>query len=363
MRDRYFDNASTTPLDPGVWAEMEPWLKDEWGNPSSLHSVGRRAAAAVEVARMRLAELVDADDPAEIVFTSGATEANNWLAGGHPQPVFSPYEHSSVEAPFRAAGGRMAEAHGWTLASPAGPTSLLSVVLVNNETGAIPDLRAWFDPDLDPGAGADRLHRDLTQAAGKMPLHDHWYDFGSFSSHKLYGPKGIGAMHLRGGSAPAPMLKGGGQEMGLRSGTLNVPAIVGFGAAAAIALERMGEDRSLAADCREAVLEGLTSVSDLRLNAHTQNSPFILSVSFLGLEAQPLAEELDAQGFQVSTGAACSSRGTEPSLLLSRLGLSDDWNRGTVRISFGRFNTREAAERLGRCMAEAVDRLRRLGGR
>lgn len=342
--ERCFDNAATTPLDPRVLAEMMPWLQADFGNPHSLHHWGRKAMAAVERARESVAELIGAEDPSEVVFTSGATESNNWALRIFPNTWISPFEHSSLWEPAQRLGRGILRNDGWTLSLPPGAEpDLIAVMAVNNETGAI--LEA-------PDASAPRLV-DATQAAGKTALPD--WDLLSLSAHKLHGPKGVGALAVRGGLIE-PLLVGGDQEEGRRAGTLNVPAIVGFGAAARIARE----EPMLAVDeMRAAVMEGLSSLSDWRTNDHSAQSPFILSLSFLGVEGESLVVELDAAGFGISSGAACSSRRSEPSHVLTALGIEPEWLRGTVRISFGRFNRLEQAHDLGQALRSAVQAVRR----
>lgn len=335
-------------------------MGEDFGNPASLHHWGQKARQAVELARERVAELVDAADPSEVVFTSGATEANNWVIQSFAKTCISPFEHSSVLQPALLRGAETAFNERWRLNCLADEeVTLLSAVLVNNETGAFVDARKWFQQSSLP------VHRDLTQAAGKFVLHEHAYELGTFSAHKFHGPKGVGVLHLRGGAGPEPMLLGGGQEGGLRAGTLNVPAIVGIGAAAAIALDEREADLVLTQDCRTILAEALASIPDcLIVEGEGQGlvqSPYILCCCFAGLYAEPLVIELDARGFGISSGAACSSESAEPSHVLRALGLPDELIRGAARFSFGRFNTREAAQRLADLLPKVVEEVRSLG--
>lgn len=355
MVERYFDNAATTPIDPRVVEAMQPWLSEGWGNAHSLHEPGRRAMAAVEQAREQVASLLDCY-PEEIYFTSGATEANNWVLRGFRKVLVSPLEHSSVREPALALGHSFVPMHR-DLPEPAFPTwqqdgapDLVSLMLVNNEVGAI-----YPSPPSGP-----KLHRDITQALGKIPTDPTAMDLACFSAHKLYGPKGVGGLYARHGETPEPLLIGGEQEQGRRAGTLNVAAIVGFGAAAEIALDQRAEDMALVKELRQIVLEELSGVSDREVNGGPHISPYILSVSFLGIEGETLVIELDQAGFAISSGAACSSRSTESSHVLTALGLPPEWLRGTVRISFGRFNTKEAARELGMTLKTAVEKIRRI---
>lgn len=339
---------------------MLPWLGEDFGNPSSIHHWGQKARQAVEVARERVAELVDAADPSEIIFTSGATEANNWVIQSFSRACISPFEHSSVLQPSLARGCEISENDSWTIGCPMdGAVKLLSSLLVNNETGAFVDARQWFHQSALP------VHRDLTQAAGKFVLHEHAYDLGTFSAHKFHGPKGAGVLHLRGSSLIEPLLIGGGQEGGMRAGTLNVPAIVGMGAAAAIAMDEMEADLALAQECRSILMEALARIPDSfvveGVGQGVVQSPYILSCCFAGLYAEPLVIELDARGYGISSGAACSSETTEPSHVLRALGLPDDLIRGAARFSFGRFSSREGAQGLASLLPKVVEDVRSLG--
>jgi cysteine desulfurase len=344
VSDRYFDHAATTPVAPEVLDAMLPWLREDFGNAHSLHHWGRKAEAAVEEARAQVAELVGADDPAEIVFTSGATEANNLVLLNFSNLAISPFEHSAVREPALEAGAEIIANDGWDLTSP--PSSaFVSVMAVNNETGAVLSV---------PGT----RHVDAVQAVGKIPWSVDDVDFASMSAHKIYGPKGVGALYIRGAMPLQPLIVGGDQERGQRSGTLNVPGIVGFGAAAQIARERQSEDFAHAAELRQIVLDELESLSDWRTNDAPYQSPHILSLSFREVEGETLVIETDAAGFGISAGAACSSRSTEPSHVLTALGLTDEWRRGTIRISFGRSNTATSALALVSFLRQTVTRLR-----
>ena len=347
---RYFDNAATTPVDPLVVREMVPFLSEHYGNANSVHSAGRRAMAAVELARERVALLLAAEDPSQVVFTSGATEANNWILQAFPNAVVSPFEHSSIREPATQMGLRTLANEEEHLLPLAEDASLLSVMGVNNETGTL-----WNPQDLK--GKARRVHADLTQAAGKLNSDVKDLDFATISAHKFYGPKGVGAIYIRDGYLP-PMIIGGEQEQGLRSGTLNVPGIVGMGVAAEIAMERREADFSHAENLRQVVMETLEKVTDVQVNGGSRRSPFILSVSFLGVYGETLVLEADLKGYAMSSGAACSTGSTEPSPVLQAMGIEESWNRGTVRISFGRANMPESAAGLAASLQYSVKKLR-----
>jgi cysteine desulfurase len=403
MRERYFDNAATTPLDPRVREAMLPYLDDAFGNAHSIHSLGLRAHDAVERARAQVAAFVGAEDPSQIFFTSGATEANNWVLNVADEIVISPFEHSSMREPalrrrassldnagtdlttqpqrrkdidwealtqfmndrlaerddpemaavYRRAAESLAShlenlASGKVVVKP----PLLSVMAVNNEIGT-----TWNA--TDHALEGDLIHSDITQALGKIPITVAGLDFASFSAHKFYGPKGVGALYCK-GQPPEPLILGGEQEHGYRGGTLNVPAIVGMGAAAEIALEEQPQDYEKATSLRQILIDGLNDLSDVQINGGNRTSPFILSVSFRGLEGETLVLEMDRAGYAISAGAACSSRSTEPSHVLTALRLQPEWLRGTVRVSFGRFNSKETTADFAKNLRSIVELLRTL---
>jgi len=347
--ENYFDNAAATPVDTTVLEEMLPYFGVEFGNASSIHSWGQRAKAATDLARERVAALLGCA-PEEIFFTSGATESNNWVLQSFTEVAVSPFEHSSVWETAKALDYRILENDGYELEDH-GESDLVSVMLVNNETGA----------KFDTPKTTAKIHRDITQALGKVPIDVARIDFASMSAHKLYGPKGVGALYIHGAEQLEPLHYGGEQESGLRAGTLNVPGIVGFGAACALAGQTMADDHIHAESLRETVLSTLAKVPDSQVNQHQANSPYILSVSFLGIEGETLAVEVDSMGFAISSGAACSSRSSEPSHVLTALGIEPEWLRGTVRLSFSRNNTLETAENLARALTDAVRNIRASG--
>lgn len=360
----YFDHAATTPLAPEALREMEPFLGAVPGNAGSIHSFGRRAEAAVELARSRVAEAVGAEDPQQIVFTSGATEGCNAVLAVHSGGWISPFEHAAVREPALARGYRVLPNDGLRLIADRGsriaesPSTIhhpqlpfAAIMAVNNEIGARWDVRE---------IPAAVRFADATQALGKVAIDLEGIDYAAFSAHKLYGPQGVGALYTATG-ALEPFQRGGEQEGGRRAGTVNVAGVVGFGAACALVAERWQEDGRRAAELRGIVLDGLAGVSDWRVNGGEGAVPHILSVSFSGLEGETLVIEADGAGFALSAGAACSSRSTEPSHVLTALGLDDAWRRGTVRISFGRTNTRESAASLARILVRSVEKLRTIG--
>ncbi len=351
----YFDHAATTPLAPEAWREIEPFLGFLSGNAGSIHGFGRRAEAAVELARSRVAEALGAEDPHQIVLTSGATEGCNAVLAAYSGGWISPFEHAAVREPALARGYGVLPNDGLEIlpqrGGPGGGVSLLAVMTINNEIGTRWDVR-----DLP----AEVRFVDATQALGKVAIDLEGVDYAVCSAHKLYGPQGVGALYTASGALD-PYLRGGEQEGGRRAGTVNVAGVVGFGAACALAAERWQDDGRHAGELRGIVLDGLGELSDWMVNGGEGAVPHILSLSFLGLEGETLVIEADGAGFALSAGAACSSRSTEPSHVLSALGLPDAWRRGTVRISFGRSNTRESAASLARILVRSVEKLRTIG--
>jgi len=334
---------------------MVPFMTEEFGNANSLHQYGYKAREAVELARSRVAALLGAQDPAQIVFTSGATEGNNWLLQRFDSVAVSPFEHSSIYEAAKALGKHVMGVEEFEIRRTFGTPELISVMAVNNETGETWDVRDW--------AGTDAmLHADATQAVGKIDWDVEGLDYATCSAHKIYGPKGIGGLYFS-EDPPENLLYGGEQEQGFRGGTLNVPAIVGFGVAAEIARSERENDFEHARKLRRLVKDELAKVPDSWVHETEKTSPFILSVSFAGVEGETLLIEVDRLGFALSAGAACSSRSHEPSHVLVNMGVEERWRRGTVRISFGRNCTEESSSALAISVAQSVEKLRTMTSR
>jgi cysteine desulfurase len=360
-RPVYLDNQATTQCDPRVVGAMLPWFTEQFGNPHSAeHAMGRAAEAAVEQARAQVAALIGAE-PREVVFTSGATEANNLAikgaarfaraAGdGRRRIVTVATEHKCV---LESVADLAAEGFEPVLlpVQPDGlldpdalrdalrtPTLLVSIMAVNNETGVVQDIATLAAIAREAGA---LFHTDAAQAAGKIPLSAEGIDLISISAHKMYGPKGVGALFVR--RRPrvrlAPLLSGGGQERGLRSGTLPAPLLVGFGEAGRIAAVEMQGDRARVTALRDHALAGLrAAVPGIVLNGHaTARIPGNLNLTFPTATAQALMAA--CPDLCVSTGSACSSAEVEPSYVLHALGLSADAAARTLRIGIGRFTS------------------------
>jgi cysteine desulfurase len=386
-RPVYLDNHATTPLDPRVLTAMRPWWEENFANPHSVeHALGRAAEEAVEAARGQVAALIGAD-PREIVFTSGATEANNLAIKGaarfardHGDPrrrlVAPVTEHKCVLESLRDL-----EAEGFQpVFLPVGPdgrlapetlrealrvpTLLVSVMAVNNEIGVAQDLAGLGAIAREAGA---LFHCDAAQGAGRVPLDVGGLpvDLLSLSGHKIYGPKGIGALYVR--RRPrvrlAPLFSGGGQERGLRSGTLPAPLLVGFGEAARLAAAEASADEARIAGLRDRLLQRLqASVPGLQVNAAA--APRVagnLNLTFPGgVSAQAMMKAVP--GLCVSTGSACSSAEIEPSYVLRAIGLDAAAAGATLRIGIGRFTSPgdvdDAAALLGRAWSQALSETR-----
>lgn len=375
-RPIYLDHHATTPIDPRVLAAMRPWWEENFANPGSIeHAMGRAAAEAVEVAREHVAGLIGAD-AREIVLTSGATESNNIAIKGAarfagpdgPRRVITlATEHKCVLESVRDLAREGFEPE----VLPAGPdglldldglrealrtpTQLVCVMAVNNEIGVIQDLAAIGALAKQAGAA---FHVDAAQAAGRIALDVEAMriDLLSLSGHKMYGPKGIGALYVR--RRPrmrlAPLFSGGGQERGLRSGTLAAPLVVGLGEAARIAAAEGLLDSGRIAGQRQVLWQALRArVPGIRINGHAERRVAgNLNITFPGgVDAQALMAA--APGLCLSTGSACSSAEVEPSHVLRAIGLDDAAARATLRLGLGRFTSPAEAAQAAELLAEA----------
>lgn len=370
--DIYLDHAATTPLDPAVAEAMIPALTGLHGNPSSVHRLGQRARADIERAREVVARAVNAR-PKDVVFTSGATEADNHAlrAAAHARPgmriVTSRIEHAAVLATAEslAASGTPVtflapDADGTIPATRVADVldddvGLVALMLVNNETGVVTDIPAISELAHRVGAW---LFTDAVQAFGTMPvdLRALGADMLSISAHKAYGPKGVGALVFREGFEPAPMLTGGSQERGLRPGTQNTPGIVGFGTAAALVRSRVDGPRI--ARLRDQLQDALLQIPDTHVNgAGAPRGPKHLNIAFGGTDGEALLMSLDAAGIAASAGSACAAGSIEPSHVLLAMGLTRSRAKASVRFSLGReideATVDEAAARIAAAVASA----------
>jgi cysteine desulfurase len=372
----YLDNNATTPLLPAVWEAMRPHLTDVYGNPASAHQAGRRARRALEDAREQVAALLDAHAD-EVVFTSGATEANNLalfgLSGAPPAHlVASPVEHPSVSEPLRrlAAAGSDVEwlpvdAEGRVSAGAFAErlrddTRLVSVQLANHETGTVQPIRAL----VERLAGRSAFHCDAVQAVGRTPVRFHalGVDTLSLSAHKFHGPKGVGALLLKRGVTLSPRTWGGHQQQGRRPGTEPVALAVGLAAALAAAHDDMEARTATVRRLRERFLARLRQeAAPVVVNGPGDGGmPHTLNLSFPGVKADALLMSLDLAGVACSTGSACSSGSLLPSPVLQAMGVADGVLRSAMRFSFSFLLTEAEIDEAARRVGAVVARLRAL---
>jgi cysteine desulfurase len=370
----YLDNNATTPVVPAVWEAMRPFLGAA-GNAASSHRAGRRARQALEDARDRTAALLGAHAD-EVIFTSGATEANNLaifgLAGPPPGHLLgSPVEHPCVAEPLRhlaASGFTLAElpvdATGVVPADALSDclrpeTRLVCVMLANHETGAVQPVRA-----LAAAAAGVAFHCDAAAAAGKIPVHFH--DVGvtslTISAHKWHGPQGVGALLLRRGTKLRPLLWGGHQQQGRRPGTEPVALAVGLATALELAHTEYESRRHRVLELRRRFLEGLQAAAPLVLNGPADGGvPHTVNVSFPGCRADVLLMNLDLAGVACATGSACSSGSLLPSPVLRAMGVSEEVLHSALRFSFSALLTVEEVDEAARRVVAVVRRLRQTG--
>jgi cysteine desulfurase len=374
MKHVYFDHNATTPLDERVLEAMLPYLRDQYGNASSRHELGTQARKAVNHAREQVAALVNVQ-PSQVVFVSGGTEANNLFirgAAGYLKPsqvVVSAIEHPCVAKPAQELA-RL----GWTLrrigagrdgrvdvadleAALTERTGIVSLMYANNETGVIQDVAAVAERARSARAW---VHTDAVQALGKIEV-----DFRalnvhamSVSAHKIYGPKGAGALIVDKRIELRPIIAGGGHEQGMRSGTENVPAIVGFGAAAELAAARRVELAARFEKLRDRLEAGLRDAGAVIFGDTVPRVPNTTYFACPRIDGETLVIELDKLGYAVAAGAACSSASTEPSATLLAMGIEPELARGAVRLSTGAGNTIEDVEGFLQTVQGLTRRLR-----
>ena len=377
----YLDNSATTPVDPRVAAAMSRAVVETFGNASSVHGFGQQARAAVDRARREVGGLIGAKQN-EIVFTSGGTEANNLAIRGLCEAAASHGRHiitSAIEHPSVAGVCKELEKRGWEVTrlpvyengilrvedvnnALRPDTVLITIMLANNEIGTIQPIREIGE--LVREKKNVWLHTDAVQAAGRVPLNvdELGCDLLTMSAHKLYAPKGIGALYVRRGVRLHGQNVGGHQERERRAGTENVPGIVAFGEAAKLAREeleqRSAHDRMLR-DKFEAQVR--SRIKDVVMNGdREQRLGHLSNISFRFIEGEGLLINLDLEGVAVSTGSACSSGTLEPSPVIRALGVNDELARGSIRFSFGKDNTEDDVDYAVEVLSQAVERLRAL---
>lgn len=372
----YLDFNATTPLDEAVRDAMLPWLGMRFGNPSSRHEYGRQARAAIDEARASVARAVGAHST-EVIFTSGGSEANNLMIKGFAalmkpaRVAVSAIEHPCVREPARQLkrqgwlmdeigvdGAGLIDERAWQSVLSSRP-ALVSVMLANNETGVLQDVSRLAANARAVGAV---FHTDAVQALGKLPLDFRalGVDAMTISAHKLGGPLGVGALVLSKRVELAPLVAGGGQEHGLRSGTENVAAIVGFG----VACERAMVDREEAAlrlqSMRDALEARLVAMGAVLFSAAAPRLPNTSFFAFEGIEGETLVAKLDRAGFACASGSACSSANPEPSHTLLAMGVTADLARNAVRVSLGRTTTPQQVDDFATTLHRLTTELRNM---
>ncbi len=377
----YADNNATTPIDTRVREAMEPYLKEKFGNPNSLHQKGREASSALEESREKVASLVEAL-PEEIVFTGCATESNNQAILGtlfsdmqeskNKHIITTKIEHKSVLKTYEYLEETMGyevtklPVDGQGYVSPQDvrdavreDTALVSIMMANNEIGTIEPIE-----EISEAIPSDVVfHTDAAQVPGKIEI-----DVGSLgvdlltlNAHKMYGPKGVGALWVDKDISIDPLLHGGGQENGIRSGTESIPHIVGFGKAAEIAEKNIDEEPNRLKKMHTKLIELVEkNVEDIMLNGPSSEErlPGNANFSFIGVEGESIVLRLDNRGIMTSTGSACASDSLEPSYVLEEIGVSEEMAHSSLRIGLGRFNDMEDVEKISQAIAEEVETLR-----
>lgn len=373
MKKIYLDYAATTPVDPRVLEAMMPYFCDNFGNTMSLHSFGQKARMVLDESRKTVANFIGAK-PEEIIFTSSATESNNFALKGIAfanekkgnHIIISAIEHACIMESAKWLGGRgfkithiPVDRFGVVNVDDVSKaitkeTILISVMHVNNELGSI-------QPIAEIGQIAKEnniyFHSDCAQSLGKIPVNvnDLNVDLLTASGHKIYGPKGIGILFVKRGVKIEPLLNGGGQELGLRSSTSNVAGAVGF----AKALELFNQEEKTA-ELREYLCSGVLSIPGSRLNSPKTGVPGILNFSFFGVEGEAITMRLDMDGIAVSTGSACSSSKLTASHVLLATGMKPEEAHGSLRVSIGRWTTKEDIDYFIKSLLKNINQLREI---
>lgn len=381
MNRIYFDYNATTPLSKEVY---DFYVKElaEYANGSSLHQEGREVAAAIEKARQQIGTLVNAK-ASELVFTSGGSESNNMVfntmvelakkrnnkvivttAIEHPcvlessRRLENQFGFEVIYLPVDDAG--IVDMESYKKALEKKPL-LVSIMAANNEIGTIQDIKTLCSMAHEVGA---LFHTDAVQAAGKIPVDfkDWGVDYATLSAHKIYGPKGIGALYIKERTPIEPLIRGGHQEHGLRAGTYNGPAIAAFGYAAELAGKELAEYASRTSKLRQQLKDGLLkAIPGIRINGHeTKVLPNTLNVSFPGAEGEAILLYLDLLGVAASTGSACASASLDPSHVLMATGLGPELAHGSIRFSFGKYNTPEEVNFVLENFPPVIERLRKM---
>ncbi|MGI5817630.1 MAG: cysteine desulfurase NifS [Armatimonadota bacterium] len=372
----YLDNAATTRVAPEVFEAMSPFLQDEFGNPSSVYALAGRSAAALEDARRAVADFIGAE-PEEIIFTGGGSEADNLAIkgtmrkkdGGHM--ITSAIEHHAVlhTCKYLEEEGYDLTVVGVNENAMVDPreiadairddTRLITIMHSNNEVGTIQPIAEIAEIARERGI---KMHTDAVQSLGKVAFNvdDLGVDMAAFSAHKIHGPKGVGALYIRRGFRPEPLIHGGGQERRLRAGTENVPGIVGFGKAVALAAEHGQAAAERIRALRDRLIEGvLRAIPDTILSGHpTERLPNIASFLFRYIEGEGILLSLDMKDIAGSSGSACTSGSLDPSHVLLAMGFPHEIAHGSLRLSLSRYTTDEEIDTVLETLPPIIQRLR-----
>ncbi|MBT5338390.1 cysteine desulfurase [Candidatus Falkowbacteria bacterium] len=383
----YYDNSATTKVDPKVFETMAPYLQEEFGNSGSMHSFGQKALAAVDKARDQVARFLGCEAQ-EIIFTSGATESNNLILQGvvkyftkqnkEIHIITSQIEHPAVLEVCKELEKRPMVEVDYVKVDKAGiidleqleskikdNTVLVSIMYANNEVGSIQPLKKVDEilKQVQTNRGSSGLpiyfHTDAVQAVNYLDckVDNLGVDFLSLSGHKIYGPKGVGALYIRAAAKLEPIICGGHQEYNLRPGTLNVPGVAGLGEA----IELVGEESKKVKKIKEQIVKELENIENVRFNGESESQlPNLINISFLKAEGESILMMLDMEGIAISTGSACSSGSLEPSHVLTAMGIKPEWSHGSVRISLGRFNSEDEISHFIKVITSTIKKLRQM---
>ena len=380
----YMDHAATTPMREEVLQRMIPFMKENYGNPSSIYTLAQKARNAVDESRRTIAKLIGCRS-SEITFTSGGTESDNAAIKGAAFAMRHLGNHiitTSIEHHAVLHTCMQMEQFGFEVTylpvdregkvnisdvenAITDKTILVSIMAANNEIGTVQPITEITNMVKDSASSMGTsilVHTDAVQAMGQIPVNvkDWQVDMLSMSAHKFYGPRGVGALYIKRGTPFEPLLMGGGQERQRRSGTENVPAIVGMELALSLAIMEQEEQGKKLSRFRDEIIEGLSkNIEGILINGHRKDRlPNNVSVSFLGVEGEPILLGLDFSGICASSGSACSSASIEPSHVLLAIGRTAEQAQGTLRITLGRDNTQENVDYLLEVLPKLVERLR-----